>query len=74
MGPARATCSEKQQLIDRIRIATDAIVAFNKAEMEATVTRNPAVEQALERRIHAARQDRAALIACLNEHIRHHQC
>jgi len=75
MGPARATsCSEKEQLINRIRIATDAIIAFSKAEMEAIVTRNPAVEQVLERRILAARQDRAALIASLNEHTKRHQC
>jgi hypothetical protein len=74
MGPAQATCSEKQQLINRIRIATDAIIAFSKAEMDAMHARNAAIEQALERRLSTARQDRAALVLSLQEHIRKHQC
>jgi RNase P/RNase MRP subunit p30 len=74
MGPARAACSEKQQLINRIRIATDAIIAFSKAEMEAMHAHNAAIEQALERRLNAARQDRAALVQSLQEHVRRHQC
>ncbi|HLK47209.1 MAG TPA: hypothetical protein VKT49_03690 [Bryobacteraceae bacterium] len=75
MAPAPAPkCSAKEQLIRRIRLVTDTIVAINRAEMEAVLARNALIEKTLERRLTLARQDRTHLLASLREHVSQHNC
>jgi len=74
MAPALAKCSSKDELIHRIRLVTNTIIAINRAEMDAVLARNLLVEKALERRLILARQDRANLLASLKEHVGRHQC
>jgi hypothetical protein len=74
MAPAPARCPAKEELIRRIRLVTDTIIAINKAEMDAVVARNSLIEKALERRLTTARQDRATLLASLQEHVNQHHC
>ena len=74
MAPALAKCSAKEQLIHRIRLVTDTIVAIDRAERQAAVARNILMEQVLERRLALARRDRNGLLVSLREHVTHHRC
>jgi malonyl CoA-acyl carrier protein transacylase len=74
MNPAPASCPEKEQQIEEIRLAMNHVVALNNREMQAVITGDFAALPKVKSELVAARKRKDTLLEEYYDHLREHAC